>query len=186
METKITNPSDRAAQKMKGQAIQGLKAWIKALEIAENDRVSKNKYRYQIAEDGSTANIFLTADGSIVDGSLRSLADWAKIGAPSRLGLIALRFTKDELEQGGDRVEYTLNVITGEAYLSRRGVRIEDKPQTVAGWAELGRPIEKRFFQSYNMALEFNNKEAAELERARMIKYGIFRPRKNEGGKDSQ
>ncbi len=168
--------NDRTLQKRKGMAIKGLKAWIKALELNEGVKVSERKYRYEISANGETARVYLAADGSTVEGTERSLADWAETGRPCRLALIGLRYTKDQLERDGERVIYTLNVVSGEAYLTCKGERITDQPQTIQAWAEVGKPIEKREFESLRVALEYRNSEAAESVKANMIRWGIIRP----------
>ena len=167
--------SNKALQKSKGLAIKGLKAWIKALEIAEGSRISKQKYRYEIAEDGTTARIYTAADGTTVEGCERSLADWAKIGAPARHALIGLRYTKEQLDREGPRVLYTLDVITQEAHISRDGQVLTDKPTTIESWAQLGREIEKREFESKRAAEEWNNKDAVQHVLENMVRWGIIR-----------
>lgn len=171
--------NDRTLQKRKGMAIKGLKAWIKALELNEGVKVSERKYRYEISPTGETARIYLAADGTTVDGTERSLTDWADSGKPCRLALIGLRHTKDQLERDGDRVLYTLNVITGEATLTRKGERIADQPTTIEAWAEIGKPIEKREFESLRVALEYRNHDAAATVKANMVRWGIIRPEKD-------
>ncbi len=180
----MNNTNDRALKTRKGMAIKGLKAWIKALELNENVRVSQQKYRYEIAEDGSRARIFLSANSETVEGTDRSLEDWANIGRPARLALIGLRYTKDQLELGGDRVQYTMNVITGEAILARNGQNLSDQPTTIDGWADLAKPIEKTKFESLRMAQEWGNKDAEDSVIAEMVRWGIIRPRKP--GSDDQ
>ncbi len=170
---------DRALQKRKGMAIKGLKAHIKALELNDGVKVSEHKYRYEIAANGETARIYLNATGATVEHTERSLTDWADTGKPCRLALIGLRYTKDQLERDGDRVLYTLNVLTGEACLSRRGEKLTDHPTTIAGWAEIGKPIEKREFESLRVAMDYHNQEAAASVKANMIRWGIIRPAKD-------
>jgi len=181
MATQNIASGDRILQKRKGMAIKGLKAWIKALELNEGVKVSDRKYRYEISLNGETARIYLANDGTTVEGSERPLADWAETGKPCRLALIGLRYTKDQLERDGDRVIYTLNLISGEAYLTRKGERIVDQPSTIDAWAEIGKPVEKREFESLRIALEYRNSEAAESVKANMVRWGIIRPVK-EGG----
>jgi len=173
---------DRALQKRKGMAIKGLKAWIKALELNQGVKVSEHTYRYEIAGNGETARIYLAATGATVEGTERTLAEWADTGKPCRLALVGLRYTKDQLERDGDRVLYTLNVTTGEAFLSRRGERLTDHPTTIEAWAELGKPIEKREFESLRVALDYHNEEAAASVKANMIRWGIIRPAKDGQG----
>ncbi len=174
--------TDRALQKRKGMAIKGLKAWIKALEMNAGVKVSEHTYRYEIAADGETARVYLSSTGNTVEGTERPLQEWADVGKPCRLALIGLRYTKDQLERDGDRVLYTLNVITGEAYLSRRDQRLNDQPSTIQGWVEVGKPIEKKEFESLRVAMDYHNDEAAESVKANMIKWGIIRPAKDGQG----
>jgi hypothetical protein len=180
METRNTK------QKEVGFAIHGLRAHIKALELANGVRVSKNEYRYEIAADRLTARIVVTADQSEVEGTSRPLADWSKLGKQARLGLIGLRSEKEKSHQAGDHVQYTLNVVTGEAYLSKNGVRVEDKPQTIEEWAKLGREVEKLLFESLNGALEYNCDDAAKTVRAEMIRLGVIRERRADAGSSSE
>lgn len=179
MATQHNTAADRGLQKRKGMAIKGLKAWIKALELNEGVKVSAHTYRYEIAANGETARIYLAATGATVEGTERSLADWADSGKPCRLALIGLRYTKDQLERDGDRVLYTMNVITREAFLSRRGERLTDQPSTIEAWAEIGKPIEKREFESLRVAMDYHNEEAAASVKANMIRWGIIRPTKD-------
>lgn len=170
------NTNDRALQKRKGMAIKGLKAWIKALELNEGVKVSERKYRYEISPAGDTARILLAKDGTTVDGTERPLASWVEIGKPCRLALIGLRYTKDQLERDGERVIYTLNIVSGEAYLTLKGERVNDQPQTIEDWAAIGGPVEKREFESLRVALEYRNDEAADAIKANMVRWGIIRP----------
>ena len=166
---------NRALQKSKGKAIKGLKAYIKALELGEGYRVSKQKYRYEIAEDGSTARVLTAADGVTVEGTERPLAEWAKIGTEARHALIGLRFTKDKLDRQGARVLYTLNVITQEANITQRGDLVEDQPTTIAEWAKLGKTIEQREFESKRAAEDYNNADAVQTVIDNMVRWGIIR-----------
>jgi hypothetical protein len=170
-------PSDpaRALKKAKGFMIFGLKSWVKALELADGTKKSAGKYRYAVSADASTGVILLAQDGTIVEGTERSRDDWAKIGQPARLASIALRSAKDELDVH-ERVEYTFNVISGEAYLSRRGQRVAGQPETISAWAEIGRPIETALFEQLFAAQEWGNTAAEETTRTRMIKLGVIRP----------
>lgn len=175
-----TSSGDRSLQKRKGMAIKGLKAHIKGLELNDNVRVSQHTYRYEIAANGETARIYLAATGVTVEGTERPLSDWADKGKPCRLALIGLRYTKDQLERDGDRVLYTLNVLTGDAYLARRnGEKVADLPTTITAWAEIGKPIEKREFESLRVAMDYHNQEAAASVKANMIRWGIIRPAKD-------
>ncbi len=168
--------TDRALQKRKGMAIKGLKAWIKALEMNEGTEVSQHKYRYEILEDGPAARVYLSENGTTVEGTHRSLEEWAAIGKPARLALIGLRFTKDQVERDGDRVKYTMNVISGEAFLSRRGTRLEPHPSTIDGWSPIGKEVENKEFESLRIAKDYGNKDAAEAVRTNMVRWGIIRP----------
>lgn len=171
---KNTN-SNRALQKTKGKAIKGLKAWIKALEMQEGSRKSQGKYRYEIAEDGSTARIFTAADQATVEGTEKPLSEWAAVGVPARHALIGLRHTKESLEQQGPRVLYTLNVLTGEANISRDGTVLEDQPTTIEEWAKLGQEIEKREFDSLKAAKDYAHQGAVDFVLNNMVRWGIIR-----------
>lgn len=169
--------NDRTLQKRKGMAIKGLKAWIKALEMNEGTEVSQHKYRYEILEDGPAARVYLSETGATVPATHRTLEEWAAIGKPARLALIGLRFTKDQVEQkDGDRVKYTMNVISGEAFLSRRGTRLDNHPTAIDGWAPIGKEVENKEFESLRIAKDYGNKDAAEAVRANMVRWGIIRP----------
>ena len=134
----------RALKKAKGFMIFGLKSWVKALELADGNKKSAGKYRYAVTADASSGHIFLAENGTVVEGTERSRDDWAKIGQPARLASIALRAAKDELNIH-ERVEYTFNVITGEAFLSRRGQRVAGHPgDNRTAWAEIGHPDRDR------------------------------------------
>jgi hypothetical protein len=180
METRNTK------QKEVGFAIHGLRAYIKALELAQGVRVSKNEYRYEIAADRLSARIVASADQTEVEGTSRPLTEWSKLGKQARLGLIGLRSEKEQSHQSGDHVQYTLNVITNEAFLSKNGTRVEEKPQTIDEWAKTGREIEKRLFESLNGALEYNCDDAAKTVRAEMIRLGVIRERRTETGTASE
>lgn len=176
------NAGERALQKRKGMAISGLKAYIKGLELKDGVKVSQHEYRYEIAASGDTARVYVAATGSTV--SERTLTEWADLGKPCRLALIGLRYTKDQLERDGDRVLYTLNVHTGEAHLSRRGEILTDQPTTIEAWAAIGKPIEKREFESLRVALDYHNEEAAASVKANMVRWGIIRATK--GGQSDE
>ncbi|MBS1993328.1 MAG: hypothetical protein JSS86_11275 [Cyanobacteria bacterium SZAS LIN-2] len=171
----------RALKKAKGFMIFGLKSWVKALELADGSKRSNGKYRYVVTPDASSGHIVLADGGGVVEGTVRSREEWAKIGQPARLASIALRAAKDELDQI-ERVEYTFNVVTGEAFLSRRGQRLADRPETISAWAEIGHPIETALFEQLTAAQEWGNKGAEDATRARMIKLGVIRPPKAEEG----
>lgn len=170
-----TSTSARALQKSKGKAIKGLKAYIKALELAEGTRVSQQKYRYEIAADGTSARIYTASDNQTVQDTERPLADWASIGAPARHALIGLRYTKEQIERTQPRVLYTLNVITQEAQISRDGAVLEDYPTSIDAWAEIGKEIERREFESHRAAKEYNNQEAVDFVESNMVRWGIIR-----------
>lgn len=165
-------------QKEVGFAIHGLRAYIKALELNAGVRVSKNEFRYEIAEDRNSARIVRSADGTEIDGTSRTLADWAKLGKDCRRGLIGLRDAKEKQQLAGQTVHYTLNAISGEAYLSLNGQRLDTHPQTIAEWSVLGREVERGMFDSLNAALEFGASEAAASVRADMVRLGVIRERR--------
>ncbi|HEY9775951.1 MAG TPA: hypothetical protein V6C81_19465 [Planktothrix sp.] len=174
METRNTK------QKEVGFAIHGLRAYIKALELANGVRVSKNEFRYEIAQDRLSARIVVSADQTEVEGTNRQLTEWSLLGKQARLGLIGLRSEKEQALQSGDHVQYTLNVISQEAFLSKNGTRVEEKPQSIEEWAKVGREVEKRLFESLNGALEYNCDDAAKTVRAEMLKLGVIRERRAE------
>lgn len=172
---------EKILKKEKGFMVFGLKSWIKALELANGHRKSAGEFRYVVAADASTAKVVRLSDGSVVEGTERSRQEWAAIGKPARLASIALRATKDELEQAsGERIEYSFNVITGDAFLSARGVRVTSNGSTaygatIAAWATVGQPIEQSLFQQLTAAREWGNKSAEQVTRDKMIKYGVIR-----------
>jgi hypothetical protein len=174
---KLSTPVDpaRALKKAKGFMIFGLKSWVKALELSDGSKRSAGKYRYVVTPDASTGHIELTESGTIVEGTERSREEWAKVGQPARLASIGLRAAKDELE-AVERVEYTFNVISGEAYLSSKGQRVAGRPETISAWAEIGHPVETALFEQLFAAQEWGNKSAEDVTRARMIKLGVIRP----------
>lgn len=188
MENKHTAAdNDRSAKKEKGFMIFGLKSHIKALEMAEGQKKSVGKYRYVIDAEATSGKVVLASDGSTVDGTERTRSEWSAVGRPARLASIALRATKDDVEQSTQaRVEYHFNVISGEAYLTVAGERLDNVgdivcPATISDWARLGRPIEQALFQQLNAARDYGNTSAEEITRAKMIKYGVIRkPRAEE------
>ncbi len=178
------NTTNNLARKTVGHAIHGLRPYIKALELAKGDQVSQFEFRYQISEDRGSACILRNPtpgtetplnDWLIVEGSERSISEWAQIGKQARLAFIALKSTKEQLRLKNDHVQFTLNVLTDEAFLSRNGEVLSDHPTTIAGWAPLGRDVEVRYFESYHAAIDWNNPTAAAGVRATMEKLGILR-----------
>ncbi len=169
--------AEKLLKKAKGSMIFGLKAWIKALEMSEaGSKKSTSKYVYEVSADAATGCIKLASDGSVVEGTLKSRDDWAAIGKPARLASIGLRSRKDDLEaELKERIEYTFNVMTGEAFLTRAGVVMADEPNGIAAWAAVGQPVEVRLFQQLNIAREYGNQTAFQVTRERMIKYGVIR-----------
>jgi hypothetical protein len=174
-----TQDAERQSKKEQGFMVFGLKSFIKALEMADGDKKSSAKYRYQVDADASYAWIVLAADGTEVPETRRTRQEWAKIGRPARLASIALRATKDELDSLG-RVEYTFNVVTGEGYVTLDDERLADRPQTVQEWAKIGAPLEKSLFEQLGAAREWGNTDAEETTREKMIKYGVIRRSKTE------
>jgi len=174
---------EKVLKKEKGFMVFGLKSWIKALELANGHRKSAGEFRYVVAADASTAKVVRNSDGSVVEGTDRTRQEWAAIGKPARLASIALRATKDEIEQStGERVEYSYNVVTGEAQLSVRGARLSGSPSgdttygaTISEWAAIGQPIEQALFQQLTAAREWGNKSAEHVTREKMIRYGVIR-----------
>jgi hypothetical protein len=91
---------------------------------------------------------------------------------------------------------FDLNVITGEAGLTRDGERISklpvsgsdelmDAPTTIEGWAELGRSVEKPLFEQLKAAREWGIKDAEQKVWDEMVELGIVRE-KNEAGDSVQ
>lgn len=197
METRNTN------QKDVGFAIHGLRAYIKALELAKNVRVSQSEFAYQIGEDRTSARIGSrfsespAAEASKtfelnghtyveVDGTSRSLSEWVKVGKQARLGLIGLKAAKEELKEAGDHVQFTLNVLTGEAFLSRAGGRLEDRPATIDEWAKAGRTVEKGLFESLKAAQDYHADSAAAEVKAKMVRLGVIREPKTANDQSAQ
>jgi hypothetical protein len=180
-------------QKLKGFTIRALKCYIKALELGEGVRVSQRAFRYELSADGLTARVIRTADGSEVEGTKRTIEDWAKVGKPARLGLIGLKAKKRDLREQGARVMFDLNVISGEAGLTRDGERITklpvpgseeqiDAPTTIEGWAELGRSVEKPLFEQLKAAREWGLKDAEKKVWDEMVELGIVREKGDTDG----
>jgi hypothetical protein len=166
-------------QKEVGFAIHGLRAYIKALELAKGVRISTSEFRYEIAADRVSARIVVSADTTEIEGTSKPLTEWATIGKQARLGLIGLRAEKETCRAAGKNVQYTLNVLTGEAHLTDNGNVVEGQPKTIAEWAVRGREVEKRLFESLNGALEFGCDGAAADVRVEMIRLGVIRERRN-------
>lgn len=174
--TRSSPDPDKAAKKAKGFMIFGLKSWIKALEMTEGTKKSQGKFRYEVAADAASGRIVLISDGSVVEGTQKTRDQWAAIGKPARLASIGLRARKEELEFAfKERVEYTFDVTTGQATLTRANVLVEGEATTIDAWAEKGQSVEKSLFQQLNVALEWGNAQAAETTRERMVKYGVIR-----------
>ena len=174
--TARSNDPAAAIKKAKGFMIFGLKSWIKALEMSEGNKKSEGKFRYEVSEDASSGRIVRTADGSEVEGTARTRDQWAAVGRPARLASIGLRARKEELEnQLKERVEYTFDVTTGDARLTRNGELVADEPTTIADWAVKGQAVEKSLFLQLNVAIEWGIQIAADTTRDRMIKYGVIR-----------
>ncbi len=178
------NTTRNLARKTVGLAIHGLRPYIKALELSQGDSVSKGEFRYDISEDSGSARILRNPnpgsntslnDWVTVDGTERSISDWAQIGKQARLAFIALKSIKEKLRLHDDQVQFSLNVLTDEAHLTRKGELLTDYPTTIAGWAPLGHEVEVRYFESYNAAIEWNNPTAAAEVRATMERLGILR-----------
>ncbi|HEY9732284.1 MAG TPA: hypothetical protein V6C89_10250 [Drouetiella sp.] len=176
--------TSNSARKTVGHAIHGLRPYIKALELARGITVSQGEYRYQISEDRGSARIICNpvsgADTPLsewvtVESTERAISDWAQIGKQVRLAFIGLKATKEKHRLDGDHVQFTLNVLTEQAFLSRNGEVLTDYPTTIADWAPVGREVEVRYFESYNAALEWNNQAAAAGVRATMERLGILR-----------
>jgi hypothetical protein len=164
--TARSNDPAAAIKKAKGFMIFGLKSWIKALEMSEGNKKSEGKFRYEVSEDASSGRIVRTADGSEVEGTARTRDQWAAVGRPARLASIGLRARKEELEnQLKERVEYTFDVTTGDARLTRNGELVADEPTTIADWAVKGQAVEKSLFLQLNVAIEWGIQSAADTTR---------------------
>lgn len=174
--------NEQNVKKLKGFTIRALKCWIKALELGEGVEVSQRAYRYELSKDGTTARIVRTADGSEVEGTNRTVEEWANVGRPARLALIGLKDRKIELREKGTRVLFKLNVVTGEAFLHVNGVPMAEYPQTITEWAELGRAVEKPYFEQLNAAREWKIKDAEESVWKQMVARGIVRDKAQEAG----
>jgi hypothetical protein len=172
------------ARKTVGHAIHGLRPYIKALEVARGITVSQGEFRYVIAEDRGSARIVCNpcpaeetplSQWVTVEGTERAISDWAQIGKQVRLAFIGLKATKEKHRLDSDHLQFRLNVLTGEACLSRDGEVLSEYPTTIADWAPVGREVEVRYFESYNAAIEWNNLTAAAGVRATMERLGILR-----------
>lgn len=171
-------------RKTVGHAIHGLRPYIKALEVAQGTTTSVGEFRYEVSSDRTSARILRNptpgsdtaqSDWLVVEGTERSIEDWAQIGKKARLAFIGLKETKEKLRLQSDHVQFTLNVLTGEAFLSRGGAVLGDYPAKIDDWAPIGRAAEVLYFESYNVALKWSNASAADEVRAHMEKVGILR-----------
>jgi hypothetical protein len=162
-------------QKEVGFAIHGLRAYIKALELSQGVQVSKNDYRYEIAEDRTSARIIVAADRSEVESTNRALAGWAKIGKEARVGLIGLKSEKHAYRARGEHVQFTLDILADAAYLSKDGKRLEDQPQTIADWAKRGHEVERKLFEDLKIATEHGLEDLAKETRDAMVRLGVIR-----------
>jgi len=185
--------------KLRGFAIKALKAFVKALEMKDGEQKSTGRYRYEIPENGTTARIYVTETGETVPGFERTLDEWAADGKRIRLAFIGLLDAKialdDQARQAreGGYARYTLNAITGEAYVSRNGARISElpdtqkqllareqgnaqaAPETIDGWALIGRPVEKYYFEGLKAAQDYGSENGVAEYREKMIARGIIR-----------
>lgn len=167
--------------KLTGFAIIALRATIKAIELNAGQNRSNGEYRYDIPKAGNgevpTAKIFRVDNGQVVDGCEKALEEWAKDGKQIRLAFIGLKSEKIALEQSEDcgSVRYTLNALTGEAYLTSDGEKLAGKPNTIEEWAKVGREVEKPLFESLKAAQDYGSKDGEEETRAKMVALGIIR-----------
>ena len=177
------------ARKNVGHAIHGLRPHIKALELAEGVTKSTGQFRYEISADRRSARIVRNPQPGenipahewlVVDGTDRSIEDWAKAGKQSRLAFIALKSTKEKLRLQNVHVQYSLNALNGQAFLTCDGAVMTEHPTTIRDWAPLGRAVEVRYFESYKAAIEWNNPAAAASVRATMETFGILRSERAE------
>lgn len=184
--------------KLRGFAIKALKAFVKALEMKDGEQKSSGRYRYEIPEQGTTARIYVTETGETVPGFERSLEEWAKDGKRIRLAFIGLLDAKIALDEQARQAReagyarYTLNAITGEAYISRNGARVSELPdtqqkllspsvnanpvpETIDGWALIGRPVEQYYFEGLKAAQDYGSENGVAEYREKMIARGIIR-----------
>lgn len=170
------------SSKLRGRAMQALRAFIKALEMKDGESKSSGRYRYEIPEGGTTARIYVVATGEDVPGYNRPLEEWANQGKQIRLAFIGLKDAQIVLNgeasapRGDQSVRYRLNAITGEATLSTNGGDlVADKPTTIEGWARIGREVEKPLFEALTAAQEFQSEDGVRETREKMIARGIIR-----------
>lgn len=168
--------------KVRGNAMQSLRAFIHALTIRDGKADGQERYRYEINDAAGTARIFDVASGQTVDGFERSLDDWAKEGRKVRLAFIGLWDAKialdEEARQAGGNVKYVrfaLNVLNGEAVITRNGENVEGKPTTIDEWAKIGREVEKPLFESLKAAQEYGSEAGVRETREKMIARRIIR-----------
>lgn len=177
----MNNPKSTNTAKLRGFAIIALRAFIKALEMKDGENKSTGRYRYEIPENGTTARILVEATGETVPGFERSLEEWAKDGRRIRLAFIGLKDAKIALDEQARQARevgyarYTLNALTGEAYLDRNGSRLTDKPSTIDEWAKIGRDVEQPLFESLKAAHEWGSENGVRETREKMIARGIIR-----------
>lgn len=203
MDGQINNPA-----KLRGTAIIALRAFIKALEMADGEDHTE-RYRYEFMDDGTKARIFVTATGETVADHCRPLEEWAKVGKQVRLAFIGLKDAKIELDEeakeapGTGYARYTLNVVTGGAYIERKGERLGEvparlqaryelikvqlpgMPATIEDWARVGREVEKPLFEELKQVSGFGA-QYAESARAKMIARGIIRAPRTDDNTDGE
>jgi len=184
--------------KLVGRAIVALRATIKALEMASGHfQRSTGRYRYEIANDRSSARIVDAANGNEpVEGQERTLEEWADEGKAVRLAFIGLKDAKlkleAELQSSGKPgyVRFTLDILQGRAFLSRNGevlttppqemrpwddLGLGELPQDIETWAKIGRKVEKPLFESLKAAQEWGSASGMAETREKMIQLGIIR-----------
>ena len=178
--------------KLRGNAMIALRAYIYALTARDGKRAEDEVYRYEINDAANSARILVTATGATAEGYERSLDEWSRDGKKIRLAFIGLKDAKivldDEAKQSKGAVTYTrysLDVLAGVATISRNGENIEGKPATIDEWAKIGRDIEKPMFEALKAAQQFGSADGEREYREKMIARGIIRKPREDNGRTS-
>jgi hypothetical protein len=195
--------TQNANWKIIGQAIVALRAIIKVLELEAHsgqqyrydisaDRTQARIYDATAAPGEKSSNWGQSSDNQVIAQTQKTLTEYAEQGKPIRLANIGLKDMKLALEkravdQGKPiKVIYSYNALTQEAGLTQKGqpileIPVKNSPSTIpaptsiAGWAKIGREVEKRYFESLTAAQEYGSTSAIETTRAEMIERGIIR-----------
>jgi len=122
---------DKKDAKLHGMAIVALRAFIKAEEIESGGKKRRENFRYEIHPESGTARIIDTTTGDPIEKYTRLITDWARSGRDIRRAFIALRDAKMKMERhyrssdsDAPQIRFTLNAITGEAFLTKDRVRL--------------------------------------------------------------